>query len=86
MTTPYLCFFIFHIVYVITISLIDICLLPNYNFGREGDSINSEQEILHEHYIPAKYTYLYCDSDCHLAGVTRYNEFQSQEQIGTAFQ
>ena len=31
--------------------------LPDYNFGRVRDSLNSKQEILHEHYIPAKYTY-----------------------------
>ena len=53
------CFFIFHIFYELNISLINICLLPNYNFGIALDSLNSKQEILHEHYIPAKYTYLY---------------------------
>ena len=67
MTTPYLCNF--RIFYVLTMLLINICLLPDYNFSREGDSLKSKQEISHEHYIPAKYTYLYCDTDCHLAGL-----------------
>ena len=33
--------------------------LPDYNFGRVRDSFSSKQEILHEYYMPAKYTYLY---------------------------
>ena len=81
-------------IYFIYYRCITICLLPDFNFGRAGDSLNSKQETLHEHYIPAKYTYLnfiiYLASLLVILTVIWLawlgNEFQLQEQTDTAFQ